>query len=89
MKEQQNKNIVETLKNIIISIVNELVMNPNQVKIHTSQTQALIIYEIETAKDDLKFVIGEKGVTIQAIRNIARAIAKKNKKNVQVEVIQP
>jgi len=91
MKEtkEMNKDIAQTIKNVIMNIVAELVSKPDEAKIHTSQTTTLLIYEIETNKNDVKYVIGEKGSTIQSIRNIIRAIAKKNNKNVQVEVLQP
>jgi len=87
--KQQNETIEQKLKNIILTIVSELVSKPEEIKIHIPTTASLIVYEIEANPNDVKYIIGEKGTNIQSLRCLLRSIAKKNGKNIQIDVIQP
>ena len=63
------------MKEILESIIKNLVSNPEAVQINEMQGQTAIVYEVKVAEEDMGKVIGRQGRVAQAIRTIVKAIA--------------
>ena len=68
-------------------IAKSLVENPKAVKVTPSQSENLIILNLKVNPKDLGLIIGKRGKTIQAIRNLIRLQAIKQGKRVDVRLI--
>lgn len=75
------------MKEILESIIKNLVSNPEAVQINEMQGQTAIVYEVKVAEEDMGKVIGRQGRVAQAIRTIVKAIASKKQKRVTIEFI--
>lgn len=75
------------MKEILESIIKNLVSNPDAVQINEMQGQTAIVYEVKVAEEDMGKVIGRQGRVAQAIRTIVKAIASKEQKRVTIEFI--
>ena len=75
------------MKNIIEGIVKALVDDSDAVSIVETRGQKVNIIEINVSGADISKVIGKEGRIANSIRNIAKAIAGKNKEKVIVEII--
>ena len=65
------------MKELIETIVKELVDKPDEVKVEPLESERTIIYELSVGDGDLGKVIGKKGRTAQALRTIISAISAK------------
>jgi len=77
------------MEQIITSIVKNLVDHPDKVKITRLEGTACKVFEIEADPSDVKYVVGEKGRHINALRTLLQSIAKKQGYSVRIEIIQP
>ena len=75
------------MKEILESIIKNLVSNTEAVQINEMQGQTAIVYEVKVAEEDMGKVIGRQGRVAQAIRTIVKAIASKEQKRVTIEFI--
>mgnify|MGYP005786387985 FL=1 len=75
------------MKEILESIIKNLVSNPEAVQINEMQGQTAIVYEVKVAEEDMGKVIGRQGRVAQAIRTIVKAIASKEQKRATIEFI--
>ena len=75
------------MKEILESIIKNLVSTPEAVQINEMQGQTAIVYEVKVAEEDMGKVIGRQGRVAQAIRTIVKAIASKEQKRVTIEFI--
>ena len=75
------------MKEILESIIKNLVSNLDAVQINEMQGQTAIVYEVKVAEEDMGKVIGRQGRVAQAIRTIVKAIASKEQKRVTIEFI--
>ena len=75
------------MKEILESILKNLVENVNEISINQIEKDKLTIFEITVAPDDMGKVIGKEGKIAKAIRNIVRAIGAREHKKVTVEFI--
>ena len=75
------------MKEILESIIKNLVSNPEAVQINEMQGQTAIVYEVKVVEEDMGKVIGRQGRVAQAIRTIVKAIASKEQKRVTIEFI--
>ena len=77
------------MKELIETIVKELVDKPDEVKIEPLESERTIIYELTVGDGDLGKVIGKKGRTAQALRTIISAIsAKGGGKRAIMEIVE-
>ena len=81
------------MKELILTIAKSLVDKPdevvlNEVVLDEVQGEETTIYELHVAKVDLGKVIGNQGVTAQAIRILMNATAAKLKKRAILEIIE-
>ena len=77
------------MKELIETIVKELVDKPDEVKVELLESERTIIYELSVGDGDLGKVIGKKGRTAQALRTIISAIsAKAGGKRAIMEIVE-
>jgi|TARA_B100000315_G_C14595353_1_gene598691 hypothetical protein len=77
------------MKELIETIVKELVDKPDEVKVEPLESERTIIYELSVGDGDLGKVIGKKGRTAQALRTIISAIsAKGGGKRAIMEIVE-
>ncbi|MCI8832870.1 MAG: KH domain-containing protein [Clostridia bacterium] len=75
------------MKEILESILKNLVENDSAISINQVEKDKLIIFEVKVASEDMGKVIGKEGKIAKAIRNILRAIGARDHKKVTVEFI--
>lgn len=85
--EQEYREGVTTLENLIEYLVKALVDEPELVEIKEVPQEEATTYEVRVAPNDLGKVIGKQGRIANALRTVAKAAAMKNKRKVYVEII--
>lgn len=75
------------MKEILETIVKNLVDNQEAVEIKEVDGEKNIIFEVKVAEKDMGKIIGRQGKIAQSIRTVIRAVANKNDKKVTVEFI--
>ena len=76
------------MKEIIETIILNLVDNKDAVEITEKQDEKGIVFEVKVANEDMGKVIGKQGRIAKAIRTVVKAAATKDNKRVIVEIIQ-
>ena len=77
------------MKDTIEYMVKSIVNKPDDVLVTQNLINGAMAYEISANIDDLKHIIGIRGKTIRAIRDIVYAIASKKHKRVLIKVLDP
>jgi len=75
------------MKEIIETIIKNLVEDKQAVSVNEIQKEESICYEITVAEADMGKVIGRQGKIAKAIRTVIKAIAMKEQKKVTIEFI--
>lgn len=75
------------MKEILETIIKNLVNNPEAVTINEVEGEKNIIFEVKVAEGDMGKIIGRQGKIAQSIRTVIRAIANRKDKRVTVEFI--
>ena len=75
------------MKEMIEHIVKALVDHPDEIKVTELAGERTLTYEVKVTPGDQGKVIGRQGNTIDAIRAIVRAAARKLDKHATVDVI--
>lgn len=75
------------MKEILETIIKNLVSEKEQVSINEIDGQKAIIFEVKVAAGDMGKVIGKEGRVAKAIRTVVKAVAAKEEKRVTVEFI--
>jgi len=76
------------MKELIKRIAQALVDNPDQVTVEGVEGRQTLVLELKVAKEDMGKVIGKKGRTAQAMRDILNAASGKLKKRTILEIIE-
>ncbi|MBU1126742.1 KH domain-containing protein [Patescibacteria group bacterium] len=74
------------MKKFLKFIVSSIVENPKEVEISETEGEGIMEYSIKAKPDDLKYVIGKSGRTINAIRTLARIKASKLQKRININI---
>ena len=69
-------------------IAQELVDNPDEVKVKEVEGEKSIVLELSVAQEDMGKVIGKQGRIAKAIRSVVKASSTKSKKKYVVEIIE-
>ncbi|HPD97890.1 MAG TPA: KH domain-containing protein [Synergistales bacterium] len=70
-------------------VVKNIVSNPDEVTVTSRRSSGGVVsVSIRVAQDDMGRLIGKRGVTINAIRLVARAAAVKPGEKVDVEILE-
>ena len=75
------------MKEILETIIKNLVDNQDAVEIKEIEGEKNIIFEVKVAEEDMGKIIGRQGKIAQSIRTVIRAVANKKDKRVTVEFI--
>lgn len=75
------------MKDILETIILNLVDDKDAVQINEVEGEKSIIFEVKVAESDMGRVIGKQGRLAQSIRTVIKSIAGKEHKKVSVEFI--
>ena len=75
------------MKEILETIIKNLVDNQEAVEIKEIEGEKNIIFEVKVAEEDMGKIIGRQGKIAQSIRTVIRAVANRKDKRVTVEFI--
>ena len=75
------------MKEILETIVKNLVDNQEEIDIKEVEGEKTIIFEVKVAEEDMGKIIGRQGKIAQSIRTVMKAVANKNDKKITVEFI--
>ena len=74
------------MKKLLQFLIESIVVHPKDVSIEEKSLENFLNLTIKANPDDLKIIIGKKGRTIKAIRELIKIRALADKKRVNVEV---
>jgi len=75
------------MKDLIANIAKALVDKPEEVITTEIKGQNSLMIELKVAKEDIGKVIGKKGRTAQALRNILMSASMKQKRRCTLEIL--
>ena len=75
------------MKEILQTIILNLVDNKEAVEINEVEGEKSIVYEVKVADGDMGKIIGKQGRLAKSIRTVIKAVASKEQKRVSVEFI--
>ena len=75
------------MKEIIETIIKNVVEDKHAVSVNEVEGEKTIVYEVKVAEADMGRVIGRQGKIAKAIRTLVKAIAAKEQKKVTIEFI--
>ena len=75
------------MKEIIETIILNLVDNKDAVEITEKQDEKSIVFEVKVANEDMGKVIGRQGRLAKSIRTVVKSIGARERKKVSVEFI--
>ncbi len=75
------------MKEFLQFVAQQLVANPNEVDVRETSGGDISILELRVAKEDVGRVIGKQGHTAESLRIILSAVATRNHRKVQLEII--
>ena len=75
------------MKEIIETIILNLVDNKDAVEITEKQDEKYIVFEVKVANEDMGKVIGRQGRLAKSIRTVVKSIGARERKKVSVEFI--
>ena len=76
------------MKEILETIILNLVDDKNSVEVKETEDGKSIIYEVKVAKEDMGRVIGRQGRLAKSIRTVMKSVAGKEHKRVSVEFVE-
>ncbi len=75
------------MRELLLSIVKELVDHPENVEVHEVKGERTTVLELKVHSDDIGKVIGRKGRIINSLRVIIKSAAVKDGKIITLELI--
>jgi uncharacterized protein len=75
------------MKEFLQFLAQQLVENPNEVDVRETSGDVISVLELRVAKEDLGRVIGKQGHTARSLRIILSAVAARNHRKAQLEII--
>ncbi len=76
------------MKDILETIILNLVEKKEEVFINSKETEKTITLEVKVAQSDMGRVIGKQGRVAKALRTVMKSLATKEHKRVNVEFIE-
>lgn len=76
------------MKEILETIVLNIVENKNNVEVLEKIEETAIVYEVKVEKEDMGKIIGKQGKVAQAIRTFIKSIGGKEKKKIVVKFVE-
>ncbi len=75
------------MKEVLETIIKNLVDNQESIKIEEAEDEKNIIFKVQVADGDMGKIIGRQGKIAQSIRTVMKAVANRKDKKVNVEFI--
>lgn len=75
------------MKEIIETIILNLVDNKEAVSVNEVQEEKSIVYEVKVANEDMGKVIGKQGRLAKSIRTVVKSVGARENRKVSVEFI--
>lgn len=75
------------MKEMLEIMIKNLVEKPNEVQITETVKDDTTTYEVKVAQEDMGKVIGRQGRIAKSIRTVAKAIAMKENKKINIEFV--
>ena len=75
------------MKEILQTIIENLVDNPDLVEIKQVDEEKSILFEVKVAESDMGKIIGKQGRIAKSIRTVMKSVAAREHKRVNVEFI--
>jgi predicted RNA-binding protein YlqC (UPF0109 family) len=75
------------MKDLLVKIAQSLVDNQEQVQVNEIEGSQTVVLELRVAKNDMGKVIGKKGKTANAIRDLLNAASGKVHKKYMLEIV--
>ena len=76
------------MKEILETIVLNIVENKNNVEVLEKIEETAIVYEVKVEKEDMGKIIGKQGKVAQAIRTLIKSFGAKEKKKIVVKFVE-
>ena len=76
------------MKEILETIVLNIVENKNNVEVLEKIEETAIVYEVKVEKEEMGKIIGKQGKVAQAIRTLIKSIGAKEKKKIVVKFVE-
>ena len=76
------------MEKLLEFIVKKIVETPEKVEIQQSDSEGMTNFSLKVDQEDLKLVIGKKGRTIRSIRSLLRLRAFKERKRVNLQLVE-
>ena len=88
VKDERSQDIEDTRK-LLILLIRALVDHPAEVKVQAICGSQSVIYEIRVDPDDVRRVIGRKGRTADAVRELLTNLGSKAGGRFLLEILEP
>ena len=75
------------MKQILETIIKNIVENENAVSINKKEETDKIVFEVKVDKSDMGRVIGKQGKVANSIRMVMKALGSREKKKVSIEFL--
>jgi len=75
------------MKELLLYIAQNLVDEPDAVTVTETESNGDIVFELRVAEGDMGKVIGRHGRIVREIRTLMRAVAQRQGKRINVEII--
>ena len=75
------------MKEILETIILNLVDNKEAVEIKELDGEKSVVFEVKVAEGDMGKIIGRQGKIAKSIRNVMKAVASREQKRVSIEFI--
>jgi uncharacterized protein len=78
---------MSSIKDMVEYVVKDLADRPDAIEVSETQGETTVLIEVDAADEDKGRLIGRRGRTVNAIRDLARVLGGKLGKKVQVEIL--
>ena len=78
---------MSSIKDMVEYVVKDLADRPDAIEVSETQGETTVLIEVDAVDEDKGRLIGRRGRTVNAIRDIARVLGGKLGKKVQVEIL--
>ena len=75
------------MRELVSTLVRGLVREPDRVRVYEEDVNGRLVFELEVDPDDCGRVIGREGRTVNALRTIVDAVARKHGDSCELEVL--
>ncbi len=77
------------IKDMVSYVTHALADHPNAIRLSETVTDDAVALELRVAPDDMGRIIGRRGRTINAVRDVARVLGGALDKKTDLELIEP